>query len=132
MLPMLTCFNLQPETSIDEFRQSIVTFTSHLPHHGLIQSGGPIGRRQRDTIMDTDAERDHEYFFMMSFRDRAQSDLAIEHIFGVHRSDRSVHKTVHSKIKDEVFICWEDPPEGQEYCIHCPRGSLFTPRRHAK
>jgi hypothetical protein len=61
--------------------------------------------------MDTDSERDHEYFFIMSFRDRAQCDRTAEHIYAHEEPGDSIHKSVFSKIRDEVFICWEDVPE---------------------
>ena len=105
---MLTCFNLQPEVSIDEFRQSLDDFTTHLKKVELVHSTGPIGRRQRDTIMDTDDERDHEYFFIMSFRDRTQCDQSVEYILPHKEPGESIHKAVYAKVKDPIFICWED------------------------
>jgi len=108
MFHMLTCFNLEPGVTIDEFHQSIAAFTKHLVNLKLIHARGPIGRRQSDTIMDTDAERDHQYYFVMSFRDRAQSKQAAEHIYAHEEPGDSIHKSVFSKITDEIFICWED------------------------
>jgi hypothetical protein len=58
--------------------------------------------------MDTDDERDHEYFFITSFRDRAQCDLAVEHIYLHSEPADTRHKTVYAKVMDPVFICWED------------------------
>lgn len=108
MFHMLTCFNLKPEISTDEFRQSIADFTAHLKNIELVHSTGPIGRRQSDTIMDTDSERDHEYYFIMSFRDRAQCDRAVEYVLPHEEPGESIHKAVYSKVKDQIFICWED------------------------
>ena len=105
---MLTCFNLKPEISLDEFRQVLADFTSHMSEIDLVHSTGPIGRRQRDTIMDTDSERDHEYFFIMSFRDRAQCDQAVEYILPHKEPAESIHEAVNSRVKDPIFICWED------------------------
>ncbi len=108
MFHMLTCFNLKPAVSIDEFRQSLADLTTYLEELELVYRTGPIGRRQRHPIMDTDRERDHEYFFIMSFRDRAQCDRAVEHILPRREPGESVHKAVYSKVKDEIFVCWED------------------------
>ena len=108
---MLTCFNLGPEFTIEEFRQSVASFTTHLKSMGLVDSASPIGRRQRHPIMDTDSERDHEYFFIMSFRDRAQCDRAVEHILPHEEPGESIHKAVYSKVRDPIFICWEDIQE---------------------
>ena len=108
MFHMLTCFNLRPDISIGEFQQSLAEFTAHQLELELIHSTGPVGRRQRDTIMDTDAERDHEYFFIMSFRDRAQCDRAIEYVLRREKPGETIHGAVFSKVKDQIFIAWED------------------------
>ena len=79
MFHMLACFNLKPEENIAEFRQSVARFSSHLLDADLVHTTGPVGRRQKDTIMDTDSERDHGYFLLMSFRDREQCDRAVNH-----------------------------------------------------
>ena len=105
---MLTCFNLKPAVSIDDFRQVLVDFTIHLEELGLVDRTGPIGRRQRHPVMDTDKERDHEYFFIMSFRDHAQCDRAVDYIRPRKGPGEVIHKALYSKIKDEIFICWED------------------------
>jgi len=108
MFHMLSCFNLKPEFSVAEFRQSVAEFTSNLENIDLVQSTGPIGRRQSNTIMDTDNERDHEYFFIMSFRDRAQCDRAAEYVFSHEEPGESIHKSVYAMVADPIFICWED------------------------
>ena len=65
MFHMLTCFNLKPEFSMDDFRKSVTGFTKHMQDNDLAHSTGPIGRRQSDTIMDTDNERNHKFFFII-------------------------------------------------------------------
>jgi len=105
---MLTCFNLKAGTTADQFQQSVVEFTEHLKDQDLIHSSGPVGRRQRHPVMDTDTERDHEYFFIMSFRDRAQCDRAVEHVEPRAQPVESFHESVLSVVSDPVFICWED------------------------
>ena len=108
MFHMLTCFNLKPEIAMDKFRHAIAEFTAHLKASELIHSAGPIGRRHRDTIMDTDSERDHEFFFILSFRDREQCDRAVEYILPHEEPGESFHDAVYSKVVDQIFICWED------------------------
>lgn len=108
MFHMLTCFNLRPESTLDEFRQSLDLFTRHMQELDLVLSIGPIGRRQADTIMDTDDERDHEYFFITTFRDRAQCDFSVEYILPHKEPGESSHNAVYTKVMDPVFICWED------------------------
>ncbi len=108
MFHMLTCFNLKPEFDIDAFRTAASNLTAYMKDRELVHSMGSIGRRQSDTILDTDEERDHEYFFIMSFQDRAQSDLAVESIQSREEPGVSIHNDVNSMILDYIFICWED------------------------
>lgn len=108
MLHMLSCFDLKPGVSINDFRQALAEFSTHLEEADMLLSTGAIGRRFRDTIMDTDDERDHEYFFIMSFQDRAQCDRAIEYILPHEEPGESAHNAVYLKVQDPVFICWED------------------------
>lgn len=108
MFHMLTCMNLKPGENIDDFSAAISAFAEHMRNLGLVHSISPIGRRQTDTIMDTDTERDHEYFFTMSFRDREQCDLAVAHIYPHEMPTDSLHKAIYAGIRDQVFICWED------------------------
>ena len=108
MFHMLTCFNLKPGVSIEKFRQSIQDLADHLEKQDLLHSIGPIGRRQTDTIMDTDEERDHEFFFITSFRDREQCDRSVDYVSPHEEPGESFHNAVNSKVADPVFICWED------------------------
>jgi hypothetical protein len=108
MFHMLTCFDLEPEASLDEFREALARFTRHMKDIDLVERTGPIGRRQRHPIMDTDDERDHEYYFIMSFRDRFQCDRAVEYILPRKQPVESIHSAVHTRVKDPIFICWED------------------------
>lgn len=108
MFHMLTCFNLQQEETISDFRRAISGFAAHMQDLDLLHLMSPIGRRQTDTIMDTDSERDHQYFFTMSFRDREQCDRAVEHIYPHAAPTDALHTAVYAGIKDQVFVCWED------------------------
>ena len=108
MFHMLSCFDLKPSVTIDEFQQSIAKFTTHMQELGAVESISSIGRRQRHPIMDTDNDRDHEYFFILSFRDRDQCDRAVDYILPHEEPDETIHNAVSSKIANPIFICWED------------------------
>ena len=77
MFHMLTCFNLKPESELKTFQTALDGFVDHMRGIGLVESTSPIGARQSDTAMDTDGERDHQFFFTMTFRDRSQVDEAV-------------------------------------------------------
>ena len=108
MFHMLTFFDLKPGKSIDEFRQSLVELTAHLSEIDLVHSAGRIGRRQHHEVMDTDDERDHEYFFSVSFRDRAQCDRAVAYVLRHEEPVESIHNAVYSRVQEPIFTCWED------------------------
>ena len=80
MFHMLTCFDLKPNHSIEEFQKSLAYYTAHMHELDLVESHSPIGLRQSDTILDTDDERKQKYFMIMHFRDREQSDNAVAYI----------------------------------------------------
>ena len=108
MFHMLSCFNLNPGEDIDDFRKSYMNFIDEMKKLGLVESSGPIGQRQSDTPMDTDNERDHRYFAVMSFRDRAQVDAAYDHIMRHRGPGDAAHDLVYTRVADPVFICWQD------------------------
>ncbi len=108
MFHMLTCFNLKDGVTVSDFEQSYRAFVAYMRNNGMVETSGPIGNRQRDTKMDTDAERDHQYFVIMSFRDRAQVDLVYAHLKPHKEPAESVHASVYSKARNPIFICWQD------------------------
>ena len=108
MFHMLSCFNLADDEDINEFHQAYNHFVAEMKGIGLVESTGPIGNRQSDTPMDTDDERDHEYFVVMTFRDRKQVDAAYEHIMKHEGSSDVAHDSVYTRVLDPVFICWQD------------------------
>ena len=105
MFYMLSAFNLDASTDVEDFRKAVEALDAHLKDLGLIESTGPLGRRVTDTILDTDDERGQEYFFINTFKDRAQSDRAIAY---VQETDDPRHKAVYAQVSDPVFTCWED------------------------
>lgn len=108
MFHMLTCFDLKPGFTLEEFRLSLDDYTEHMRELDLVIDRGPIGKRVSDTILDTDSERDHGYFMLMNFRDRAQSDKAVNYILEHREPGDSIHTSVYSKAENLVFICWQD------------------------
>ena len=110
MFHMLSCFNLEPGDDISEFRQAYLNFVAEMKRIDLVESTGPIGHRQHDTPMDTDEERNHEYFVVMTFRDREQVDAAYDHILQHEGSSDIAHNSIYTRVVDPVFICWEDLP----------------------
>ena len=105
---MLTSCNLREGTSAVELRSALETFAERLKSSDLVHSVGPVGKRQRDTILDTDEARDHEYFFTMSFRDREQRDRAIRNIAEDGGANVSLHVALQQLVSDPIFSCWED------------------------
>lgn len=105
---MLTCFHLPAGVDIDSFSVAWQSFVRHMQALALIEGSGPIGRRQRDTRLDTDNERDHEYFVLMHFRDRAQADAAWAHIVPRPHPTDALHQELIAKVQNPIFICWQD------------------------
>ena len=108
MYHMLSSFNLKPGVNLEAFQQSLDIFETHMRDAGLAEQTGPIGKRSHHPIMDTDGERDHEYYFISSFLDREQCDRSVEYIQQASEPADSIHKAVYSKISEPVFTCWED------------------------
>jgi hypothetical protein len=108
MFHMLTCFNLKDGIEIAEFKANYSDLVSYMQSMGMVENTGPIGRRQSDTPMDSDSERDHKYFVIMSFRDRAQVDRAYAHLAPHEEPAETIHHAVYSKAQNPIFICWED------------------------
>ena len=112
MYRMLTCFNLAADTSLEEFQSALDTLTDHLVGRNLVVSTGPVGRRHRHPVMDTDEDREHEYFFLMNFTDLGQCDRAVDYFRPRSAPAEPLHRAAYAKIEDPVFICWQDvtPP----------------------
>lgn len=108
MFHMLSCFDLKAGERIEVFHAAYTAFVEEMKRIDLVETTGPIGRRQSDTPMDTDDERAHEYFVLMSFRDRAQVDAAYAHIMQHVGASDAAHDLVYSRVLNPVFICWQD------------------------
>ncbi len=108
MLHMVGCFHLDSTSVIELIREDYQRYVSHLKSIDLIVKSGPIGRRHANTPMDTDKERDYEYFILMTFRNRAQMDAAYTHIQNKAEPAVDLHLQFMKNVKDPVFFCWED------------------------
>lgn len=108
MFHMLACFHLKPGIDIGAFRTAYTDFVEHMRGMDLVDHTSPFGQRQSNTILDSDSERDFQYFVTLSFRDRAQSDAAVDHIQRHEEPTLSIHRAVYSKVEKPVFICWQD------------------------
>ena len=106
MLHMHTSFDLAQGIGIEEFGSSLDVFSEMMIAKGLVVETGPIAKRCKHPIMDTDEQRNHQYFFVMSFADRAQCDAAVEHIQSADSKSDPVHKAVYKNIVDPIFTCW--------------------------
>jgi hypothetical protein len=119
MFTLLTGFELAEGQTIDGFQRLLDALERTLREVDLVDSIGSIGRRVRHPVMDT-YDGDHEYFFVMNFRDRHQCDAAVDHIRSRSEPGSERHLDVLSAISpDAVFICWEQ--------VGAPRRE--TPRR---
>jgi len=108
MFHMLSCFDLKPGEDLAAFRDAYAEFVAYMKSVDLVVESGPIGRRHSDTPMDTDAERDHQYFSVLTFRDRTQVDAAYAYIMGHTEPGNSSHVDMYGRIENPVFICWQD------------------------
>jgi hypothetical protein len=108
MLHLLGCFHIKEAETIEVLRADYDRYVGHLKSIDLLFSSAQIGKRHADTPMDTDEERDYQYFTHMTFRDRAQMDAAYAHIEAHKEPAANLHQRFMSKIKELVFLCWED------------------------
>ena len=112
MIHMLSSFDLKPGQELDVFQADYAEFVEDLVSAGMIVSAGPLGKRVADTPMDTDDDRDHSWFSIMAFRDRAQLDEAYAYIEARQHPSTKSHIRMYRRITNSIFLCWEDqPPE---------------------
>lgn len=105
---MVTTFDLKPDVDIEAFSPALADYTAHLRGLDLVEACGPIGRRQSDTILDTDGERPQAILAIMTFRDRGQADRAVDYIKSHSEPGQTIHHAVYSKVRNQIFICFED------------------------
>ncbi len=108
MFHMLTFFDLKPGVSIGDFAQAISRFAEHLRGLGMAHGVGRIGVRQSDIQLDTDRERGHQYFVMMTFKDRKHAEAARAYLIQHVDPGESIHHAVYSRASNPIFTCWQD------------------------
>ena len=108
MVHMLSCFNLAPGEALEHMQQDIARFSDELLGAGLVRSVSRVGRRFRHPVMDTDSDRNLEFYLIITFEDRAQCDRAVAEVFRHEGSLDSAHASVLGPVSDPVFVCWED------------------------
>ncbi len=109
MLHLHTSFDLAPDVSIADYQKALDEFSEDMLARGLLQSTGPIMERCHHPVMDTDEDRAHQYFFVMTFADRAQCDAAVAHIKAGDTDSDPIHRAVYKDIIHPIFSCWVDP-----------------------
>lgn len=106
LIQMLSRFDLKPGVALVAFQASYKAFVALLASEGLIESSGPICQRLSDTPMDTDAANAQQFYSLMTFRDRAQLDVA----YARFDASMSGHEPVFSAVRNATFTCWEKLP----------------------
>ena len=108
MIHMLSAFNLKPGEDFEAFKLAYADFVDDAIKAGIVAHAEPIGQRVSDTPMDTDDDRTHQYFSIMSFKDRAQLDASYDYIERHAMPTTKTHVQMYKRIRDSVFTCWED------------------------
>lgn len=105
---LLSAFDLRRGQDAESFAEIYGTFVRELYEADLIVDARPMGRRVSDTPMDTDEERDHQFFTILTFRDRAHMDAAYAHIEARMRAVTGEHLDMYSRTANQIFTCWQD------------------------
>ncbi|MEM7359908.1 MAG: hypothetical protein AAF431_12480 [Pseudomonadota bacterium] len=108
MFHMLSCFDLRPGVSLAECQKSFLQYGEYMVDLGLVDSSDPIGQRDTDTILDTDEGRTQQYFQLMHFTDKDQSERAVAYIKSMQEPGKSIHQQLYAKLENMVFVCWAD------------------------
>ena len=109
MFHMHTSFDLSPNVKIEDYKATLERFSALMQASELLLETGPVMQRCHHPVMDTDEQRSHQYFFVMSFTDRSQCDAAVEHIKAADPASTPVHRAVYEDIINPIFSCWVDP-----------------------
>ena len=110
MIHMLSSFDLKPGQALDVFQSDYAEFVADLKEAEMVVDAGPLGKRVADTPMDTDEDRDHSWFSILTFRDRAQLDAAYAYIEARQNPSTTSHIRMYRRITNSIFLCWEDLP----------------------
>ncbi len=108
MIHMLSSFEIKPSEDEAAFKTIYAEFVEDLIKDDLIASSSPIGTRVSDTPMDTDDDRAHTHFSVMSFRDRTQLNHAYAYMLHRRATATDSHHGMYTRITNSVFLCWQD------------------------
>jgi len=78
MFRMLTCFKLTPGIGPEEFGAALDSVSAHLQDIDLVVGASGVKHRRAESHLDTDGAHNHEFFFAMDFREKAQSEAAFD------------------------------------------------------
>ncbi|MEM6679205.1 MAG: DUF6614 family protein [Pseudomonadota bacterium] len=113
MFHMHSVFDLKPQVSPACFEAAWDALIAHLMAADLVVSGSALSERRSSSPLDTDEDRGHSFFIVMTFRDKAQSDAAYAAIEAHVEPTAHLHVTVLGMVTEAIFTCWEDRvPEG--------------------
>lgn len=101
-------FDLADNVSLASYQAALDDFTQAMKSMDLIVDTGPVLERCRHPIMDTDEDRGHRYFFVITFTDRKQCDAAIQQIQAADPATNPAHRALHGDIIKPIFSCWVD------------------------
>lgn len=101
-------FDLAEGTSLAQYRAALAEFTAVMKSRNLLVDTGPILERCRHPIMDTDDERGHQYFYVITFSDLEQCNAAVKHIRAADPSTDPAHRAIYGNIIGPIFSCWVD------------------------
>ena len=105
---MMTAFNLKSDTSLADFRAAYDRFVNHMVGLDLALGSGLIGRRDPQSDLDTDNERVQQFFAIMEFESKQQSEQAFAWIKSAPKETDYLHRNAWGLACDMVFIAWED------------------------
>lgn len=108
MYKMLSAFDLKAGIDVAVFRTRYAEFMSAMSEAGLVESSSLLQRRVSDTPMDTNDAWTHQFFTVMTFRDRVQLDASYDFIAGRSGAGVDEHLDVRRWVANPVFTCWAD------------------------
>jgi hypothetical protein len=108
MLYLHSSFNLAEGIRLEDYTAALQAFTVAMKSRNLLVDTGPILKRCQHPVMDTDDQRDHQFFFVMSFASRAQCDAAVQHILSADPDSDAAHRAIYQDIINPIFSCWEN------------------------
>ena len=108
MFHMLSSFNLIPGIAPKNFAVQYDAFVAEMKALGLVAGSSPVGLRHPESGLDTDESHQRQFFAVMHFEDRAQSERAYDWIAERNQPTDQSHRALFSLCTEMVFTAWED------------------------